>query len=166
MAEQIPNFSEEFFYFCQVCACEFNEPGRLFIQVYLRQSYFHCTGCTRMCNEGVKTRKINLTCTSIHLCAECGNRYRRMSDLLHHTCEHYGPCPFLCAFCHTGFAVYSVLEAHLRLRNYILELICKNCSVAFRGKICPNVHKQLLTTGEFYCENCNDGSRNIEYVAF
>ncbi|GFX68722.1 hypothetical protein TNCV_222361 [Trichonephila clavipes] len=164
MAEQIANFSEQFAYFCLACASEFNVPGRLSTLVQLRNSYFYCTWCTRMFNEGVRTPKFNSTNTPSYLCDECGNGYQRMSDLLHHTCEHSEPRRFRCVFCHTGFAVYSVLEAHLRRRDYVLELICKNCSVAFLGKICPDVYNRLITTDEFYCENCNNGSRSIEYV--
>ncbi|GFQ70519.1 hypothetical protein TNCT_117971 [Trichonephila clavata] len=163
MAEHIA--TEKFSYFCEACASEYNEPGRQFSPVHFRKCYFHCQGCRRMYSEGVRTPKINLTDTSSHLCDECGNRYQRMSDLLHHICKNSGQWPFRCAFCQTDFDVYSVLEVHMRRRDYVLRLFCRNCSAPFLGKICPGVYDQLIITDEFYCESCSNGSRNIEYVS-
>ncbi|GFY56054.1 hypothetical protein TNIN_311661 [Trichonephila inaurata madagascariensis] len=141
MAECIANFSkEEFYYFCRVCASENKEPGRQFTSVYSRKSCFHCSGCKGTYFEGVKTPKINSTDPSPNSCKVCNNTYQSLADLLHHSCEPSGQRSYRCPSCQNYFAVYSLLEDHMKRRDFVLEIFCKNCSEAFRGKICPEVY--------------------------
>ncbi|GFS30901.1 hypothetical protein TNIN_224251 [Trichonephila inaurata madagascariensis] len=165
MVECIANFSEQgFSYFCRVCASENKEPGRQFTSVYFRQSLFHCPGCNGTYFEGVKTPKFNSTNPSPKRFEVCGNTCQSLAELLRHSCGPFGQRSYRCPSCQNYFAVYSLLEDHMKRRDFVLEIICNNCSETFQGKICPEVYDKLIITNDLYCENCCNGSTLIEYV--
>uniref|UniRef100_A0A336KPR1 CSON013386 protein n=1 Tax=Culicoides sonorensis TaxID=179676 RepID=A0A336KPR1_CULSO len=93
-----------------------------------------------------------------HQCAQCGQTYAYISDLIYHEDVTHSDTFLACEICKKKFRTPRNLRRHMKVHDERSKLICDICSRSYSEKKQLEYHiRSHINTKEFFCQFCKKG---------